>query len=95
MNGQDEPPPFMAGFQDWANSLPMPIFFLLGLIGAIGGFVYGVRQPEHHQQFFYAMLGGFLGFVLIPVIVLLIRFTIQCVLIGLFLLAVYYAFIKP
>jgi len=64
-------------------------------IGAIGGFVYGIQQPEHHPQYLYAIFGGFIGFILIPAVALLIRFAIQCVIVGLLLLAVYYAFIKP
>ena len=94
MNGYDDRPPFMEGFIAWAGNLPTPIFLVLALIGAIGGFVYGVQQPEHHPQYLYAIFGGFIGFILIPAVALLIRFAIQCVIVGLILLALYYAFIK-
>ena len=95
MNGYDDRPQFMEGFIAWAGSLPMPVYLVFGLIGAIAGFVYGLQQPEHHPQYLYAIFGGFIGVILIPAIALLIRFAIQCVIVGLLLLAVYYAFIKP
>jgi hypothetical protein len=96
MNGyEDDRPQFMEGFLAWAGNLPMPVYLVLALIGAIAGFVYGVQQPEHHPQYLYAIMGGFFGLMLIPAIALLIRWAIQCVIIGLLGLAVWYAFIKP
>ena len=97
MNGyeEDNHSPFMEGFIAWAGNLPMPVYAVLALIGAIAGFVYGVQQPEHHPQYLYAVMGGFAGLILIPVIALLIRFTVKCVIVGLLGLAVYYAFFKP
>lgn len=95
MNGYDDRPVFMAGFLGWAGNLPMPVYLLLALIGGIAGFVYGVRQPEHHPQYLYAIVGGTAGFLLIPAIALLIRFIIQCIIIGLLGLVIWYAFFKP
>jgi hypothetical protein len=95
MNGYDGPPPFMEGFLAWAGSLPMPVYGVLALLGAIIGFVYGVEQPAHHPQYLYAILGGFAGLILIPAIAMLIRFAIQCVIVALLGLAAYYAFFKP
>jgi hypothetical protein len=95
MNGYDDRPQFMEGFITWAGNLPAPVYGVLALIGAIAGFIYGVQQPEHHPQYLYAIMGGFAGLILIPVIALLIRFAIQCVIVGLLGLAVYYAFFKP
>ena len=94
MNGRDEGPPFMEGFLAWAGNLPTPVYAVLALIGAIAGFVYGVQQPEHHPQYLYAIVGGFAGLILIPAIAMLVRFAIQCVIVALFGLAVYYAFFK-
>ncbi len=96
MNGYDgEGPQFMEGFLSWAGSLPMPVYFVLGLIGAVAGFVYGLQQPEHHPQYLFAIFGGVAGFLLIPVLALVVRFIIQAVILGLVGLAVYYAFFKP
>ena len=94
-NGYDDRPPFMEGFIAWAGNLPTPVYFVLALIGAIAGFVYGVQQPEHHPQYLYAIFGGFIGFIVIPAIAMIIRFAIQCVIVGLLGLAVWYAFFKP
>jgi hypothetical protein len=80
----------MTGFD-----LPGPVYGILTLLGAIIGFVYGVQQPAHHPQYLYAIVGGFTGLILIPAIALLIRFTVQCIIVALMGLAFYYAFIKP
>ena len=85
---------FTEGPVAWAVSLPAPVYGVLALVGAIAGFVYGVQQPEHHPQYLYAVLGGVGGLVLIPAIALAIQFAIQCVIVGLIGLAVYYAFFK-
>lgn len=96
MNGyEDDRPQFMKGFIAWAGNLPTPVYAVLALIGAVAGFVYGVQQPEHHPQYLYAIFGGFFRLILIPVIALLIRFAIQCVIVGLLGLPVYFAFFKP
>lgn len=84
----------MEGFLAWAGNLPTPVYAVLALIGALAGFVYGVQQPEHHPQYLYAIVGGFAGLILIPAIAMLVRFAIQCVIVALFGLAVYYAFFK-
>lgn len=94
MNGYDDRPPFMEGFIGWAGNLPTPVYAALALIGAIAGFVYGVQQPEHHPQYLFALMGGFIGLIIIPAIAMLIRFAIQCVIVGLLGLAVWYAFFK-
>jgi hypothetical protein len=46
------------------------------------------------RSYQYAVIGGIAGLILIPAIALLRRFVIQCVLVGMLGLAVYYAFFK-
>jgi hypothetical protein len=91
----DDRPQFMEGFIFWATSLPKPVYAVLGIIGGIAGFIYGVEQPEHHPQYLYAIFGAMAGAFFIPVLALVIRFTIQCILVAAFGLAIYYAFFKP
>jgi hypothetical protein len=78
----------------WAGSLPMPVYYVLAAIGAVAGFIYGLQQP-HQAQYFYALAGGTVGFILIPAIAMIVRFIVQVIILGLFGLAFYYAFFKP
>ena len=85
----------MGWFIAWAGSLPMPVYYSLAGVGAVLGFLCGLQLPEHHPQYFYALVGGTVGFIAIPAIALIIRFIIQVIILGLFGLAAYYAFFKP
>ena len=94
MNGYDDRPSFLEGFQFWAGSLPTPVYVFLGLVGAVAGFVYGLSQP-HHAQYFYGIVGGIAGVSVIPLIAMAIRLVIWLIIVGLIITAVYYAFVKP
>jgi hypothetical protein len=94
MFDEDSPLP-LEGLFYWACSFSKWFYWLMGAAGAIIGFFIGVEQPEHHPQYLFALLGFFSGAIAVPLLAMIVRFIVWLALIGLVLLACYYAFIKP
>lgn len=89
----DRGPGFLSSLDEWVQSLPPIVHVILMIVGALAGWLYAFLTGASVKQSVF--VGAFLVFFTLPLLILIVKFTLGAIIIGAFLALMYWVcFVK-